>query len=321
MIGKEVKEWLLEGPSWIKYRTMIDLLDYEESHPEVVQARKEMNKDKQIMELLEELKEWPGKVLTNHKDATLLLHKLNFLIDLGLEEETVIQEIKEKMLAHQSEEGAFEVMMNIKKVYGGTGEDQWGWMLCDAAVTLDILVKLGEEKNSQVKRAAAFLAGLTRENGWGCSVSKELGKFRGPGRKADPCPYSNFMMVKALAGMKEWQETKELKRGIETVLQLWDERTTRKPYMFGMGTDFKKLKAPSFWYDILHLAEVLTSIPGAKEDPRVKQMVQIIKEKKDEEGRFMAESSWRAWKWEFGQKKEPSRWITLKAYRIIKRMK
>jgi hypothetical protein len=321
MIDKKVIDWLMEGPSWVKYRTMIDLLDYEKNHPQVVQAKKEISQDKQIIGLLEELNEWPGKALTNHKDATLLLHKLNFLVDLGMKEEPVIQKIKKKILNHQSDEGAFEVMANIKKSYGGTGEDQWTWMLCDATVTLDILVKLGEEKNEKVKKAATFLVGLIRENGWGCSVSEKLGKFRGPGRKADPCPYGNFMMVKVLARMKEWEESKELKRGIKTVLQLWDERKNRKPYMFGMGTDFKKLKAPSFWYDILHLTEVLSSIAMVEEDPRVKKMVEIIEEKKDEKGRFKAESSWRAWKWEFGQKKEPSRWITLKAYRVIMRMK
>jgi len=33
----------------------------------------------------------------------------------------------------------------------------------------------------------------------------------------------------------------------------------------------------------------------------------------------LIESVWTAWKdWEFGQKKEPSRWLTLSAWRIIR---
>jgi hypothetical protein len=40
----------------------------------------------------------------------------------------------------------------------------------------------------------------------------------------------------------------------------------------------------------------------------------------DDEGRLTPESVWMDWKgWEFGQKKEASRWLTLTAYRILGR--
>lgn len=38
-------------------------------------------------------------------------------------------------------------------------------------------------------------------------------------------------------------------------------------------------------------------------------------------GKFTLESVWTAWKdWEFGQKKIPSRWLTLLAWRILRRV-
>ena len=38
------------------------------------------------------------------------------------------------------------------------------------------------------------------------------------------------------------------------------------------------------------------------------------------EGRFTLESIWQAWgAWEFGQKRTPSRWLTLLAHRILQR--
>jgi hypothetical protein len=50
-------------------------------------------------------------------------------------------------------------------------------------------------------------------------------------------------------------------------------------------------------------------------------MVGLLKSKADHQGRFALESVWTAWKdWEFGQKKEPSRWLTLLAWRIIARV-
>jgi len=50
-------------------------------------------------------------------------------------------------------------------------------------------------------------------------------------------------------------------------------------------------------------------------------MVSVLQGKADLQGRYSLESIWMAWKdWEFGQKREPSRWLTLIAWRIIKRM-
>lgn len=82
------------------------------------------------------------------------------------------------------------------------------------------------------------------------------------------------------------------------------------------------LRAPLIWYDILHVADVLTRFPLAQNDKRLLKFIQIIRDKADTEGRFTAESIWRDWKdWEFGQKRNPSRWITLITYRILARVK
>jgi hypothetical protein len=49
-------------------------------------------------------------------------------------------------------------------------------------------------------------------------------------------------------------------------------------------------------------------------------MAQILRSKADQEGRFTPESVWRDWQdWDFGQKREPSRWLTLIAQRTLKR--
>jgi N-acetyl-anhydromuramyl-L-alanine amidase AmpD len=40
--------------------------------------------------------------------------------------------------------------------------------------------------------------------------------------------------------------------------------------MFFMGTDFRKLKAPFIWYDILHATEVLSWYTYARSDSRMK---------------------------------------------------
>ena len=90
--------------------------------------------------------------------------------------------------------------------------------------------------------------------------------------------------------------------------------------MFYMGTDFRKLKVPFIWYDLLHVLDVLSRFAWVRNDERFLDMLGILKSKADPLGRFTNESVWTAWKdWEFGQKKAPSRWLTLMAWRIMGR--
>ncbi len=180
---------------------------------------------------------------------------------------------------------------------------------------------MGFKKNTKVQRASKYLRSLAQENGWPCACSPELGKFRGPGKKTDPCPYATLQMLKVLAYSDEYINSEESRIGTDCMLHLWETRKKQKPYLFGMGTDFKKLKAPLMWYDILHVIEVLSYFKWVKNDKRFKEMLKIITDKKDETGLYTAESIYRASKeWEFGQKKVPSRWITFLVYRILKRL-
>jgi hypothetical protein len=91
--------------------------------------------------------------------------------------------------------------------------------------------------------------------------------------------------------------------------------------MFYMGTDFRRIKAPFIWYDILHVLEVLSQLEWTRKDSRLIDMAEIVKSKTDKEGKYTPESVWRAWKdWDFGQKKQPSRWLTFLVLKIFKRL-
>ncbi len=275
-----------------------------------------------IQLLLEELRKWPGTVLSSHKSASQPFHKLSFIADLGLKRyDPYINDIIQKIFEHKSDEGPFQLPMKISKHYGGTGSNEWAWALCDAPIIIYSMAKFGLSKDEQIQKAVRYLIGLVRENGWPCVVSKELGKFRGPGRKDDPCPYATLGMIKMLSQFDEWKDDKEVHVGIECLLDLWQKSRERHPYMFYMGTDFRKIKAPFIWYDILHLLDVLSQFDWLRNDSRIREMIDIVKSKANDEGRFTPESVWMAWKdWDFGQKKQPSRWLTFLVLRIIKRI-
>ncbi|GAP16563.1 hypothetical protein [Levilinea saccharolytica] len=312
-------DWLLEGEDWIAYRTRRDVLNQPESDPAVQTARVAMLASPLVQKLLAELAGWPGTVLASHKSASQPFHKLTFLAELGLRAaDPGVNGIVERILEQASPEGPFRLPMNIAEHYGGTGQDQWGWALCDAPLIVSALLRLGYEHEPAVQKALQYLTGLVRENGWPCVVSKELGSFRGPGRKADPCPFATLAMLKALAAAEDsLRDGPAARTGAETLLSLWTQSETQHPYMFFMGTDFRKLKVPFVWYDLMHVLDVLSRFPWLRGDPRLHDMLDTMSAKADPQGRFTLESVWTAWKeWEFGQKKAPSRWLTLAAWRI-----
>jgi len=301
----DVLEWLLKGESFIESKTRTDLLGQLENEPEVILAKNKMIGDQKIQLILTELKDWQKAVLSSHKNAGHPLHKLTFIADIGLKKENPdINIIIEKIFDHKSDEGPFQMPLNVPKHFGGSGNTEWAWCLCDAPLIVYSLAKFGLSKDEQVQKAVRHLVGLVHENGWHCSVSKELGKFRGPGRKDDPCPYANLAMLKMLSQFDEWKNTKEARVGAETLLSLWAKSLERHPYLFYMGTDFRKTKAPFVWYDILHVLDVLSQFNWLKGDPRLTEMSTLLKLKADSDGKYAPESEWRAWKgWDFGQKK------------------
>jgi hypothetical protein len=315
-------DWLLKSEPWIEYRTRVDLLEQPETDPQVISARKAMLADPKVKALLAKLTDWPGTVLNSHKSASQSFHKLAFIADLGLYvSDPPMKKIAHKVMGHQSKQGPFQLPTNIPTHFGGSGQDTWAWALCDAPVLLSSLIQMGMREDPRVQTAIDYLDSLVRENGWPCAVSPELGKFRGPGRKEDPCPYATLVMLKTLAYVPELRESKSAKVGVETLLSLWDKSKGLHPYMFYMGTDFRKLKAPLFWYDILHVLDVLSRFEWAGRDKRFKQMLDLVKSKADADGRFTPESIWTAWKdWDFGQKKVPSKGLTLFIQRILKRI-
>jgi len=320
---RSVISWLLsEGAPWVRYRTLVDLLDRSQDDSEVIATRQAMLEHPAVQELVAEAAAWPGYPLKRHNDAKHPLHKLAILADFGLRaDDPGMDRVIAAVMAHQSSEGAFQTVVLVPKAFGGTDKEMWTWMLCDAPTLLYALLGFGLGDDERVQAAVEHLVSLVRENGWPCAASPDLGKFRGPGRKADPCPIVNVYALKALSQVPELLDSPATRAGVEMLLWHWEHQAERKIYLFGIGTTFRKLKYPFIWYDILHVTDVLSRFPFARRDPRLREMAEVILSKQDDQGRFRPESVWMAWKrWEFGQKKAPSPWITLLALRVTKRI-
>lgn len=315
-------DWLLTGEPWVQYHTRLDLLGQVELDPEVATAREQMLTSPLVKGLLLELSGWPGQVIASHKSAGQQFHKLTFLADLGLKaNDPGMELILPKIMQHRSEEELIQLPVTIPMTFGENNTDTWAWALCDTPLSTYALAKFGLKDDPALKKSVDYLITLVRENGWPCVVSKELGNFRGPGKKEDPCPFATLAMLKALSAFDYLLESSAAHTGVETLLHLWQESQTQHPYIFYMGTDFRKLKVPFVWYDLMHVLDVLSNFSWLYQDKRFLEMLNLMKNKADQKGRFTPESIWSVWRgWDFGQKKEPSRWLTMLVWRIIRRV-
>lgn len=299
---------------------MLDLLDMAESDERVISAKRDGAADPLIVNLISDSLAWHSALLKRHNDASHPLHKISILAELGFTKDDLqISRIGEMLMSHQDPNGPFYTLSNYPTHFGGSGKDEWLWALCDAPLITFSLIKFGYGDYSGVEHSFEYLKSRVRENGWPCAACNQLGKFKGPGKKEDPCPYANLIMLKTLAAAGD-TESNAAKIGTKILLGLWENSRNEKPFLFKMGTDFQKLKVPFIWYDILHTIDVLSQFHFIHGDHRFQEMLAVIQSKPNDVGRFTSESIWTKWKgWEFCQKKEPSRWVTLCVLKILKR--
>ncbi len=300
--------------SYVAYNAKKELCD-----SGVAESRKSLVADPAIKALVNELQAWPGPRISSHKSAQQFFHKLNFLVDVGMKiDDPGMRAIADRILESVDEHGVPCITMDIPLAYGGSGEALKAWALCDAPNVLYALKTLGVV-DERLDRAALWLAGQGNAFAFGCVVSKTLGSWRGPGKKDDPCPYATLIMLKLLLVYGE-AFRKEIAACSECLLDLWAFSRTKHPYIFYMGNDFRKLKLPYIWYDILHVVDTLSQVKEARTDPRFLTMIDVIRAKEKPEG-FVPESIYQPWKgWDFGQKTQSSDWMTLCVRKIERRL-
>ncbi len=315
--------WLLEsGEPWTRYRTRLDLEHRSTNDPDVARARAEMVSSAEVRGLIERAASWPGYALKRHNDAAHPLYALSTLADFGLMRgDPGIDDVAESVLGHFDGE-QFETFLWLPRfLTKETDVEQWCWMLCDAPTLLYALLALGYEREANVRQAVDALALRIEGNGWRCGGSQALPGFSGPGRKDDTCPMATTYALKALSMTSLPGRDRLVEPAIEALLDHWQHQAEYKLRMFGIGTEFCKLRYPFVWYDILHVTDVLSRFPAARSDSRLAEMVEVITAQADVDGRYAASAMFRSWSgWSFADKRSPSPWLTLLVLRIQDRL-
>ena len=315
-----IEKLLSISEPWLQYAIKLNL--YSERKESLMSLKDQALMDEKIKKYLNDISDFHSMLVSNHKNPELPIHKLLFLLDVGFDMDVPeIENAVTQIISHKDKYGVYQSLTNIPKHYGGTGEDMFSWCLCDAPLLLLALLRAKVDYQEYIQQGVDYLITLHRTQGFPCSVSEELGKFRGPGRKDDCCPYATLIMLNLLSYIDVYKNSDIVKQGVDVLLSLWENSLNKHPYMFYMGTDFRKLKAPAIWYDIVSVCDCLSKFEYAKVDTRFHEMIGIIKSKQHESGLFTPESIYQKCKgWDFGQKKVDSPYLSYLCIRILERL-
>lgn len=118
---KDPTDWLLQGPAFVRYRTLIDLVGRPESDREVEAAYREMLADSLVVSLVRDINAWEKQYpITRHNDAVHPLHRLVFAAGIGIKGNE-LQEGIDAVLEHQSEQGPFKSASSFPRLSAATG--------------------------------------------------------------------------------------------------------------------------------------------------------------------------------------------------------
>jgi hypothetical protein len=314
LLSRNTLNWLLEGDSWVRYRTLVDLLDKKKTDREVIEAKKEIPEHPLIKKIFNKqnkdgywgvskdiLTWWPKK------DTTFWL--LPILADFGFtRHDKRIAKACEYVFGLQLESGGFDSFTP------GRPAD------CHTAILVEPLAKMGFSNDRRLKKAYHWLVSRQRhDGGWWCKDTAQIGR---PREKEPSCAFATTFVLGAMAQSPLLKKGKVTERGTEFLLQCWEKRGKIKyaGHDSQIGTGWEKLKYPFTDYRILKSLDTLSQLQFAKSDRRFRQMIDLLTSKQDTNGRFTPESIHLIWSdFDFGQKKKPSRWITFLASHILKR--
>lgn len=234
-----------------------------------------------------------------------------------------MQKAIDKILLHQDEEtGQFLAYIEAYDRKTKIKFPMWSSALCDHNLIVSVLLLAGLKNDERVqfglKRMNELLKDTTQGKGWKCEPWLYY-KRRGPGRVNDVCP---IIVADALRGywvipQDKWPDSL-LEVGL-TLLNCWIKRSEEKPYMFGHGKKFRLPRAPFFWYNIGTVLDAVRHYPTLTKTQAFRELAAVSLLEFTVDSVFIPKTVYLYFKdYSFGQKKEPSPWMTLFLSRIYK---
>jgi len=303
-MDKEVINWLLEGPDWLKYAVELQLLN---SKPDTQLALRDGSIAKIVHRLKDNHAGIPALKTGNvsYSETGNAYWDLFFLADIGLTADDLkLNEEMEEIFNLQSPDGTFITGRGVRPNY-----------FCMSAILMSSVAKMGYPDDSRLnKYIQVILDSQGLDGGWHCyNTGAEL-------LDIESCPMDNLNILMLLSQYEKYRVDPRFNGGIDLLLNHWERRgEKRQLYGFGIGKRFMSLQYPAVKYGILRVLDVLSLFPYATSSRGFQSMLDFVRQKSSS-GKYFAESVDKTYaEFDFGQKEEPSRWLTFLIKRIEKR--
>ncbi len=318
--------WLLEedNPS-VRYFALRDLLDRPDEEEETAYAKRAVMETGMVPEILT-LQREPGYTEANPRFYTNkyegLVWQLIVLAELGAGRNAQIAEQCEYILSHSQEvsDGGFSQHAGVK-IPGGLKSEV---IPCLTGNMVWSLIRFGYLDDPRVQKGIEWMNRFMKFND---GVEEEAQEP--PYDKYEMCWGKHTCHMGVVKALKALGEIPEEKRSEETA------ETIRKAYEFLLlhhvhkrSHNLKRSSKPGwlrfgfplmYQTDALEILDILTGL-GIR-DERMEEAVNAVLEKQDEVGRWRAQNTYNSDRLliPFEQKGEESKWITLRAMRVLKR--
>lgn len=186
------------------------------------------------------------------------------------------------------------------------------------------LIRLGRLDDPRVQQALAWqVHAITGEQPIGYYQSGTSGPgFACAINAGQPCAWGATKAMKALVAVPAARRTPLIQQAIEQGAQFLLRHNlagAAYPFTGKISTAWFTLGFPlSYWSDVLETLTVL-DVAGHGRDPRLAEAYQWLMSRQDQQGRWKLENSLNGKMWvDIERRGKPSKWITLRALRVVK---
>ncbi len=325
--------WLLESENpGVRYLAMRDLLDLSPGDKKLKSTRKSAHKEGPIGVILSHMEQegyWVRVGPGYNPKYRSTVWSIILLAQLGadVDEDKRIAQACNYLLDHMCEGGQFTTT---------TSGAPSGTVDCLQGNLLWSLMELGFD-DSRMDKAFEWMARTVTGEGIapkedGDATVRYYAYKSGPGFACGvnnnlPCAWGGVKVLLALSQVPVKKRTplikRAIKQGVDFIFGI-EPSTANYPTRDGAKPNraWWKFGFPVFYVtDLLQLAEATIQL-GYGKDKRLAPTLDLIREKQNERGQWLMEYDYIGKTWlDFGKKREPNEWVTLRALKALKRAK
>ncbi len=264
--------WLLgSNEPYALWATLHDVVGLALDEPALLRAHDLVIADENVRALVDDLPPRLTAAVADHHSPLFLPNRLNLLADMGVAhgDFPVVDALLESLAATQDRAGRFR-----PRATGTTPQAHAGASpRCEHNAVTEVLLRFGLAHDPRVTRAVARLSSDIRAgnqgHGWCCTPEKR--SLSVLAHKLDVCPQIDLEGVRALAMLPAHQRPRNARDAARTPLEIWRRRPEERPYQFGHGYQFKTVRWPSFWYDVLGVVDAVGRFPDLWSGPHARE--------------------------------------------------